>query len=388
MRSARRSPRTPRARSRPTTWSPGERVDAVTSGEQLGLALAEELRSLAPFGAGNPPVSLLLAAATFSDPVGFGGERRDQHARFTVRSGNGRARAVHFGGGPRPPVAADSLVDATFTLEVNEWQGVVEPRLVAAHRRAVQPAADRGPRRGRRLSRARPRRARPAPGAAGGGARTPRTARSPTGAATGSRLRSPSSSPRASSLLVLCADTAARHRHLTGRLGGFSLASHDALERGAATGPRAPPRPAARPPGPVTRSTRVRRAGGSDRERSWHGVPPELRFAEHIHEREYGLRDPLAACYRTLRDRGGAAGQDLEAALRGDGPQQRSPELAGRLLRVLTEIGLIQLDLERAAVAVTERRRVSLESSPAYRQYERRRLEGLTSLRASIRQAA
>ena len=72
-----------------------ERVDAIASGEQVGLALVEELAALAPFGAGNPSVCLLLPAATFGDPVGFGGERRDEHVRFTVNSGaGGRARSA------------------------------------------------------------------------------------------------------------------------------------------------------------------------------------------------------------------------------------------------------------------------------------------------------
>ena len=359
-----------------------ERVDAVTSGEQLGLALAEELRSLAPFGAGNPPVSLLLAAATFGDPVGFGGERRDQHARFTVSSGGGRARAVHFGGGPRPPVEPGVPVDATFTLEVNEWRGVVEPRLLlrsavpSRRRRSLVLGEDGG-----YLERAfaeldaAARSARAGLARAGGGGRRPPRRRDRR------------------------ADHAAgRHRRAAAR----------PVRRRA----RAPPSPAAAPgrlrarvarrrsnaarrapPAFATSSCSTRPAGEAQRARALAGAPgsrtvmawgsAELRFAEHIHEQEYGLRDPLAACYRTLRDRGGAAGSDLEAALRGDGPQQRSPELAGRLLRILTEIGLIELDPERAAAAVTERRRVSLEDSAAYREYERRRLDGLTSLRAS-----
>ena len=75
-------------------------------------------------------ISLLLPAATFSDPVGFGGERRDDHARFTVNSGGGRARAVLFGSGPRLPVALGEPVDASFTLERDEWQGVVQSRLL------------------------------------------------------------------------------------------------------------------------------------------------------------------------------------------------------------------------------------------------------------------
>ena len=104
-----------------------ERVDAVVGGEELGMALAEELQTLAPFGAGNPSVSLMVTDATFADvrPMGEG-----RHVRFTVESGGARARAVAFGTGPRLPVAEGEPADATFTLEVNEWNGVSEPRLV------------------------------------------------------------------------------------------------------------------------------------------------------------------------------------------------------------------------------------------------------------------
>ena len=52
----------------------GERVDAVLEGRELGMALAEELQALAPFGQGNPTVSLLLRGATLADrrPMGEG----------------------------------------------------------------------------------------------------------------------------------------------------------------------------------------------------------------------------------------------------------------------------------------------------------------------------
>jgi single-stranded-DNA-specific exonuclease len=104
-----------------------ERVDAVVGGEDVGMALAEELQSLSPFGRGNPGVSLLLADATFADarPMGEG-----RHVRFTVSSRGTRARAVAFGNGGRLPVDDGAPAQATFTLEVNEWNGVSEPRLV------------------------------------------------------------------------------------------------------------------------------------------------------------------------------------------------------------------------------------------------------------------
>ncbi len=115
---------------------PRERVDAVLAGPQLDMELAEELARLAPFGRGNPTVSLMLADAVLSDvrPMGEG-----KHARFTVESGGAHARAVAFGNGGRLGVAEGEPVQATFALEVNEWRGAVEPRLVLRH---AQPAPE------------------------------------------------------------------------------------------------------------------------------------------------------------------------------------------------------------------------------------------------------
>jgi single-stranded-DNA-specific exonuclease len=118
---------------------PIERVDAVVGGDELGMTLAEELQTLAPFGRGNPTVSLMLAEATFADarPMGEG-----KHVRFTVRSRGARARAVAFGTGGRLPVDDGEPAEATFTLEVNEWNGVSEPRLVLRRAQAPAPPPD------------------------------------------------------------------------------------------------------------------------------------------------------------------------------------------------------------------------------------------------------
>ena len=68
--------------------------------------------------------------------------------RFSVRSGGRSARAVAFGCDGRLPVADGEPVQATFSLEINEWNGVCEPRLVLRRARAAeQPAADTAPRR-------------------------------------------------------------------------------------------------------------------------------------------------------------------------------------------------------------------------------------------------
>jgi len=118
--------------------APVERVDAVVGCDELGMELAEELRMLAPYGNGNPGVSLLLADATFADarPMGEG-----KHVRFTVKSHGACARGVAFGRGSQLPVAEGIPAEATFALEVNEWKGITEPRLVLRHARARTSAA-------------------------------------------------------------------------------------------------------------------------------------------------------------------------------------------------------------------------------------------------------
>ncbi len=119
--------------------APLERVDAVVGCDQLGMELAEELLSLAPFGRGNPGVSLLVADAVFSDlrPMGEG-----KHVRFTVESGGARSRGVAFGTGGRLPVAEGEPAEATFTLEINEWNGVTEPRLLLRQVRAAEQSSE------------------------------------------------------------------------------------------------------------------------------------------------------------------------------------------------------------------------------------------------------
>jgi single-stranded-DNA-specific exonuclease len=371
----------------PEQLTVGERVDAIASGEDVGLELAEELARMAPFGAGNPTLSLLLPAATFSDPVGFGGERRDDHVRFTVNSGAGRARAVLFGSGARVPVELGTPVDATFTLERDEWQGVVTPRLLLRSASACDPPAievlgehgeflERALAELDRVALPEPVAAQPAP------ARLELDRRGRGIAALIAQLRA-----TGEPLLVVVADAPTRHRHLRARLGGFALASHDALER--QPGLAGPFTYVVALDPPTSRVAHLRLAAAGDDvcpQRLYLGWgPAELRFAAHKHQQEYGLRDSLAACYRALRDRGGAVGRELEAVLREKAP---SPECGGRLLRILTEVGLVDLDRERVAVTVTEQRRVTLEQSPAYRDYERTRQDGLRYLGMTTPQQA
>jgi single-stranded-DNA-specific exonuclease len=351
-----------------------ERVDAVVSGEDLGLGLAEELLGLAPFGAGNPPVSLLLAAATLEDPVGFGGEQRVDHVRFSVRSGGAQARAVSFGGGARLPVAAGTPVDATFRLERNEWHGVVEPRLLLRHALPCRPEPiELVGEEGGYLERVLGGLDAPlesGPRARAFGARAVRDRRGRGIAATIAGLVA-----AGEPVLVLAADAVARERHLRERLGGFALCSHAALARDPGIASDVAQVVVLDPPS-CAAAHELALGGHPDQAAHLAWGEPELRFAVHIHEQEYELRASLAALYRVLRDLGGAEGEELEAALRGDGPQPRSPALAGRLLRILVELDLVDLDRERISATVLYGHRAKLESSLAFRAYEQRLEDG------------
>ena len=103
-----------------------ERIDAMVGGVGLGLDLAEELGQLAPFGMGNPGVRLMVPSARVTDVRTMG---EGKHARFSLHSGAHRALGVAFGRSSLG-VEDDDPVDAAVRLEVNHWNGSVEPRVV------------------------------------------------------------------------------------------------------------------------------------------------------------------------------------------------------------------------------------------------------------------
>jgi single-stranded-DNA-specific exonuclease len=104
-----------------------ERIDAMIGGVGLGLDLAEELGQLAPFGMGNPGVRLMVPSARVTDVRTMGEEGK--HSRFSLHSGSHRALGVAFGRSSFS-VDDDDLLDAAVRLEVNHWNGAVEPRVV------------------------------------------------------------------------------------------------------------------------------------------------------------------------------------------------------------------------------------------------------------------
>jgi single-stranded-DNA-specific exonuclease len=104
-------------------------VDAIVPGTALTLELCSELRRLAPFGLGNPPVTLLLAGSELSG-LGVVGEGR--HLRFRVRErGRDAGGAIAFGlGAHLDRLRRVGSYDVLFRLEENRWNGTVAPQLV------------------------------------------------------------------------------------------------------------------------------------------------------------------------------------------------------------------------------------------------------------------
>ena len=116
----------------------------MIGGAGLGLELAEELEQLAPFGMGNPGVRLLVPSARVADVRAMG---EGKHSRFSLHSGSHRAVGVAFGRSGLGVEEGDPI-DAAVRLEVNRWNGSVEPRVVLrelypVRRRAAIPGSSR-----------------------------------------------------------------------------------------------------------------------------------------------------------------------------------------------------------------------------------------------------
>ncbi|HTU84265.1 MAG TPA: single-stranded-DNA-specific exonuclease RecJ [Solirubrobacteraceae bacterium] len=345
-----------------------ERVDAIASGRELGLDLAEELERLEPCGMGNPRPRLLVPGARLSDlrPMGEG-----RHLRFSVGSGGISARAVAFGCDGQLGVEPEQPVDATFRLERNFWKGAVEPRLILGHARpctpdpievlgepddylpAVLDAFDREP-------------AEPAPVVARTRSVLDRRDHSPLAVLADALAVS-------GPMLAVCAHTRRRLAGLEERTGGFALISYHALGQHLSIAGRFPHLVALDPPATPAQAALLD-AGRGYTHLAW--GEPELRFAQQMHELEYGLRGSLVALYRALRARGRVAGEELEHLLRGDGLQGRPAHLAARLIRVLAELELVSLDRDLPALAIAGDAPTALERSPAYRVYTQRYEDG------------
>jgi single-stranded-DNA-specific exonuclease len=391
---------------------PLEAIDAVVGADELSLDVARELDRLAPFGKGNPPVRLIVPAARLRDvrPMGEG----ERHARFSLEGASARARGVAFGvDGSIADATESGAMDVSVSLEVNHWNGSVEPRVVLgelygeaepAGAEPAEPAAEEWEQRIQAEADAPLEPVSAPPPDVARRAVVDRRGRS--GVATVAALAS-SGEP----VLAVCAD-ALRRRALVeraaapARFGGGALALAAAahadekveLAVGAiaeaggvalADWPRLERQPglAARfqhvvlidpPPEPALESVVDRSRPGGFLHLAW--GPGEVEFALQAWDAQWPSRPALAGLYRHLQELGAADGAiaapALRAALAGDGAHPRSPEVAARRLRVLSELGLTHASGHHGGLSVVSSEGTDLARSEAFTAYRARCEEG------------
>jgi single-stranded-DNA-specific exonuclease len=368
----------------PDDLIPVERVDAVVPGGDLGLDLAEDLELLRPFGMGNPQPTLLVPAARFERVTPMGEEK--EHSRFTlVTAGGARSRGVAFRSPPRDLAPAQEQAhDIALRLERNRWNGIVEPRVILRALCPTQPGEIEVLGEDRafwdELRDAFANTAPVAPQAAGGDAEDPR------GPAAGGMVedrRREGFAGVAGDLfssgepaLVAVADVPRRRAGLEAVVAGLSngpmpvvswpaLAARPELASGFGHLVALDPPPGGMADPLLNATPRAHLAWG----------PAEADFALSAYRAALDLRPQLADVYRALRELpANATASGLEGTLRGTARYPRPAALCAELLKVLTELGLIELDLDAPACRIVDAVRSDLELSATFRA-SRERLE-------------
>lgn len=398
-----------------------EKVDAIVGGVGLGLDLAEELRQLAPFGMGNPGVRLLVPSARISDVRAMG---EGKHARFSLHSGSHRALGVAFGR-PSLGVEDEDVIDASIRLEVNHWNGSVEPRVVL---RELYPLDEEPEAEEPVLPHAcsceetewwrrfeselatdldtetenkRPEGTVSRSGAGGG--RRVVAGTSPATVAIAELVSS------GAGVLAVCADASRRaalangatglarfnggaaliacHRceeeriaQLSSRAGsGLALTDYGALARSPGLAGDFEHVVLVDPPPEEADAVRagLPRAGSAPGFLHAVWTDAEREFAAQALAEQWATREGVAAAYRALRQTGDTRGRRLREALAGGGSHPLCPEASARRFRVLRELGLVQGAPEggEGVVRVVSSVRTDLQRSAAFRAYSDRLVE-------------
>lgn len=401
---------------RPEDLRRRERVDAMVGGVGLGLELAEELRQLGPFGMGNPGVRLLVPSARVSDVRTMG---EGKHARFSLHSGSHRALGIAFGRSSLG-VEDEDVLDASVRLEVNHWNGSIEPRVVLRDLHPLQEPEAEKPAlphpcsceeaewwqrfEAELTSSLEAETAKISPGEAflrsgGQGRRLVETGASAT-VAIAELVSS------GAGVLAVCADASRRaalangasglsrfnggaaliacHRceageiaRLRGRAGaGLALTDYAALEREPELACAFEHVVLVDPPREGADEVRAASAREGDAPGFLHVLwtEAEREFAGKVAAEQWPTREGVAAAYRALRETGDAKGRRLRQALTGEGSYPLCPEAAARRFRVLRDLGLVQGSPEGGAgvVRVVSSVRTDLQRSAAFRAYSER----------------
>jgi single-stranded-DNA-specific exonuclease len=333
----------------------GPTVDAVAEVRDLTLDLADELAAFEPTGEGNPAVRLLLPSVRVIEesPMGSGNE----HRRAVVASGGARTNAVAFSS---PPIPMGVPLDLVVHLERSTFGGTVEARVVvqSVHtlERQAAPAVTVG-RDATGLAALLAGYQEPVPTPTA----PPRPAADRRGCSVAAALRVAASCGREP--IAYVSDPGRRAPQLrslgfTGTVVGPSALARTLALVEAGHGlvicvdPPLDPRAAAA-------------LASSDVEAWWSWTEAELTYSLHVLEREFSLRPLMVELFRGLRD----SGKPLPAlgllALLPDG---HAPAGLGRAVRVLEELGLVQVGDGLSSVELISQERAELERSSIFAQ--------------------
>jgi single-stranded-DNA-specific exonuclease len=387
---------------------PIERFDAMVGGVGIGLELAEELGSLGPFGMGNPGVRLLVPSARIGDVRSMG---EGKHSRFSLHSGAHRAVGVAFGR-PSLGVEEDDLLDASIRLEVNHWNGSVEPRVVLRelHPLPGEEEVDEPLRVHRcECGDAEWWRRFEAELEADLPAETAKTGVQHGFSGSREEIRGGSSATVAlaelvssgAGVLAVCADAARRASLANGPTGLARFNGGAALVACARCGRPSVEALVGRSDSGLALTDFAALARAPEVVRAFEHVvfvdPPagdeeavpgalgegflhllwtdaEREFAAEVVAEQWATREGVAAAYRALRKDGELAGGELRRALSGAGKHPLCPEAAARRFRVLRELGLVHGETEGGggvARAVSSEQ-TDLQRSGAFRAYSHR----------------
>jgi single-stranded-DNA-specific exonuclease len=358
------------------------RIDAMIGGAGLGLELAEELEQLAPFGMGNPGVRLLVPSARVADVRAMG---EGKHSRFSLHSGSHRAIGVAFGRSGLGVEEGDPI-DAAVRLEVNRWNGSVEPRVVlrelypcAVENDFRQLAAEWWRRFEAELARDPAMMSQLLPPPEENRAIAPEGRLVLQTNNSGAAMVAELASSGGGEVLAAVADTERRAplaREGVRLVDAFSLEAEPDLARGfehvVLVDPPACERVADLLALPGTAGGYLHHAWGE----------AERRFCLAVLDQHLARRAGLIPIFRALREAGDCEGEQLREALGGRGTEARRPEAAARCFRVLTELGLVRgaHDAGDGTVGVVSSDETELERSGSFRAYSARYKECLRFL--------
>jgi single-stranded-DNA-specific exonuclease len=392
-----------------------ERIDAMIGGVGLGLDLAEELGQLAPFGMGNPGVRLMVPSARVTDVRTMGEEGK--HSRFSLHSGSHRALGVAFGRSSFS-VDDDDLLDAAVRLEVNHWNGAVEPRVVL---REVYPLDEAIPAVSPHpcecdetewWTRFEAELARDLTAQGNGVESSSRIARvSCHGAGSSPTATIAELVSSGAGVLAVAADASRRAALANGATGLARFNGGAALIACHRCGADAVVGLAARAASGLALTDYAALAMAPDLAASFEHVvlvdaPRSALDVSRVTqgegflhplfsdaEREFGLgvlgrqapsRETIADVFRALRSLGQISGPELRATLAGPGPHPLDPESAARCFRVLIDLGLVAGNTSSGAgsVGVVSSAGTDLERSAAFRVYSKAHSEAQSFLQS------